>query len=51
MSGKLHLRRSKSRWRRDRIGQLIGMNIVNLSVVCKLIFAFPPETICVSDVI
>ena len=30
------------------IRQLIGMNTVNLSVVCKLIFAFPPENICVS---
>ena len=25
-----------------------GMNAVNLSVVCKLIVAFPPENICVS---
>ena len=28
--------------------QLIDMNAVNLSVVCKLIFAFPPENIGVS---
>ena len=26
----------------------IGMNTVNLSFVCKLIFAFPTENICVS---
>ena len=38
----------KIRWRRDHIGQLIGMNTVNLSIVCKFIFAFPPENICVS---
>ena len=38
----------KIRWRQDRIRQLIGLNIVNLSVVCELIFAFPPENICVS---
>ena len=38
----------KTRWRRDRFRQLIGMNTVNLNVVCKLIFAFPPENICES---
>ena len=27
--------------------KLIGMTTVNLGVVCKLIFAFPPENICV----
>ena len=29
-------------------GQLIGITTVNLGAVCKLIFAFPPENICVS---
>ena len=33
----------KTRWRLDRIRQLIGLDTVYLSVVCKLIFAFPPE--------
>ena len=32
----------------DRINLLIGMTTVNLDVVCKLIFAFPPENTCVS---
>ena len=31
----------------DRSRQLIGMATVNLGVVCKLIFAFPSENICV----
>ena len=31
------------RWQQDCIRHLICMNTVNLSVVCKLIFAFPPE--------
>ena len=34
--------------RRDCIRQLIGMTSVNISVICKLTFAFPPENICVS---
>ena len=38
----------KTRLRLNRIGQMIGMNTVNLSVVSKLIFAFQPENICVS---
>ena len=33
---------------KDSIRQLLGINTVNLSIVCKLIFAFPPENICVS---
>ena len=32
----------------DRSRQLISMTIVNLGVVCKLIFAFLPDNICVS---
>ena len=38
----------KKGWWGDRISPLIGMNTVTLSVVCKFIFAFPPENICVS---
>ena len=37
----------KTRWGRGRIRQLISMSTVNLSVVSKLIFAFPSENICV----
>ena len=39
---------SKTGWRRDRIRQLMGMNTVNSSLVCKFFLAFPPKNICVS---
>ena len=35
-----------TRLQQDRIRQLIGMITVNLSIVCKFIFAFPHEYLC-----